>query len=160
VTSEHGGGVRGAQLCKTSKAGAASVNMVPAKMGQPPGGTGRAQTPSNPSLPSFSAYHPPTAARKRAAIETECTIESLNANNSSGAPTPAVDGMINSNSAGRNQALIQQRNAQWPTPSAPNYVTVNPEGTKDAQFAEAIGVPPAYFVYVAKQNCLHNLGAQ
>jgi RHS repeat-associated protein len=124
------------------------------------GGIAGAQTPSHPSLPSFSAYHPPMAAQKRAAIETECTIESLNANNSSGAPTPAVDGTINSNSAGRNQAVIQQRNAQWPTPSAPNYVTVNPEGTKDAQFAEAIGVPPAYFVYVAKQNCLHNLGVQ
>jgi hypothetical protein len=28
--------VRGSQLCKTSKAGAASVIMVPAKLGQPP----------------------------------------------------------------------------------------------------------------------------
>jgi hypothetical protein len=35
VTNEHEGKVRGAQLCKTSKAGAASVSMVRAKMGQP-----------------------------------------------------------------------------------------------------------------------------
>jgi hypothetical protein len=36
VTNEHWGKVRGAQLCKGSKAGAASVMLVLAKMGQPP----------------------------------------------------------------------------------------------------------------------------
>jgi RHS repeat-associated protein len=122
---------------------------------QAPGGA-----PLGGATATISAYHPPTPSQKRAAIEAECTIESLNANNSSGAPTPAVDGTINSNSAGRNQAVIQQVNGQWPTPSAPNYVPLNPEGVKDAQFAEAIGFPPQYFVYAAKQNCLHNLGAQ
>ena len=36
VTIEQDGKVRGAQLCKISKAGAASVRMVLAKVGQPP----------------------------------------------------------------------------------------------------------------------------
>ena len=36
MTSEQDGKVRGAQLCKISKAGAASVRMVLAKMRQPP----------------------------------------------------------------------------------------------------------------------------
>jgi RHS repeat-associated protein len=113
-------------------------------------------------VPTVSAWRPPTPSQIRSAIETECIIESLNANNSSGAPTPAVDGSINSNSAGRNQAVLQQTNAQWPgPPKATNLVSMNPEGTKDAQFAEGIGAPPPpFFVYAAKQNCLHNLGVK
>jgi hypothetical protein len=36
VTNKYAGKVRGAQLCKTSKTGAASIIMVPAKIGQAP----------------------------------------------------------------------------------------------------------------------------
>jgi hypothetical protein len=84
-----------------------------------------------------------------AAINFECTTESLNANNQLGFETPGVTGLAPSDSASGNAALNQKIGGEWRV--------MNPEGVADAEIADSMAAPPGLFVTSANVACVQNL---
>jgi hypothetical protein len=86
------------------------------------------------------------------AVQAECLQEAYNANNGSGAPTPAVSGP-SSDVANANGAIYQE----WNKGTNRSPFLANPEGLADGQIAEMALIPPQLFVYAAYKSCVHNL---
>jgi RHS repeat-associated protein len=93
-----------------------------------------------------------TQGEREQAVHLECLQEAYNANNGSGASTPAVTGP-SSDSARANGAIYQE----WNKGANQSPFLANPEGVADAEIADMALIPPQLFVEAAYKTCMQNL---